>query len=703
MARPRSSRRDRGGSGASVPRGIFHFPREPQIASHLLVAGIPEQRRFRRRADAMPSDGRHGAAAKQRGDVEMHAIHKPPVEGFTEHPPPAFEEDAGDFAATECAQDGAQALATEDERAVAVGVGEKVRAFWQIAAARDDDPPRLARAGDAADGQARVVGAESLRADEDSIDLRAQAHGIGARGGAGQPLAFARRAGETAVERHSGLGDDERHPRHDPLVKRRIQLAALAFQNPRRDREPRRPQQPEAAARVRRIWIGRADDHARKTRADDRLHARRRAPVGGARFERHVNRRAPREGRILQRAQRLDLRVRLPGALVKTARQHPPAAHNDRADRGIRAGLAEPARRFTQSCAHVFLVVHARGLSLARGSLNPELRAVSLSLREKQSLYHSLGQLVRSGVPLPSALDNLARTTRGGMRSVVRRLKDAIGSGQTVGESFARQRPAVGEMEIGVIAAVERAGKLEQGLAQLAEYFGALDRARAGLLKKCAYPAFVLHFGVFVMSLTTLMTRGLVPYLRETFGLLALLYGVALVIALLVPLLRDAGSTSALLDGLLRTLPLVGKIRRALSTARFCATYGMQLDAGINVIDALQAAQRASHSGVIRAAVERAVPEVRGGAQVGGLLAAGRAFPEPMIRSFCIGEQTGEIDQELKRMAAEYQAEGLARIETLAEWLSRFFYIAILAYIGYGVVSWYQGYLHQAMSIIDSN
>ena len=328
---------------------------------------------------------------------------------------------------------------------------------------------------------------------------------------------------------------------------------------------------------------------------------------------------------------------------------------------------------------------------------------MSLSLRDKQSLYHSLGQLVRSGVPFPSALENLARTTRGSTRGVIRRLKDNVGSGQTVGESFARQRPAVGEMEVGVIAAVERAGKLEQGLAQLSAYFGALEQARVGILKKCAYPAFVLHFGVFALSLRTIFEKGFGAYLQATFGLLALLWGVVLVIALLVPLLRDAGSKSAALDSLLRTLPLVGGIRRALSTSRFCATYEMQLDAGINVIDALQAAQRASRSGVIRAAVERAIPEVRGGAQVGGLLAAGNAFPEPMIRSFCVGEQTGELDAELKRLAAEYQAEGLARIETLAEWLPRFFYIAILCYIGYGVVTWYQSYLQTALSFGDSN
>ena len=70
-----------------------------------------------------------------------------------------------------------------------------------------------------------------------------------------------------------------------------------------------------------------------------------------------------------------------------------------------------------------------------------------------------------------------------------------------------------------------------------------------------------------------------------------------------------------------------------------------------------------------------------------------------MIRSFCIGEQTGEIDQELLRLASEYQAEGLARIETLAEWLPRLLYIAILGYIGFGIVTWYQNYLHQAMDM----
>jgi len=327
---------------------------------------------------------------------------------------------------------------------------------------------------------------------------------------------------------------------------------------------------------------------------------------------------------------------------------------------------------------------------------------VSLSLREKQSLYHSLGQLLRSGVPLPGALKSLAQTSSGTQRRLIKRLNEAINSGKTVGEAIAAQRPDVSELEVGVISACEKSGRLEYGMTQLAEYHGAFATAREGILKKCAYPAFVLHFGVFLFPLKALIVDGNVAaYLRETFGVLALAYGILLVIYLLIPLLRDFGSQSAAIDSLLRFIPRIGKLRRAFATSRFCATYGMQLDAGINVIDALEAAQRASLSGVVRAAIRQAIPEVRNGVQVGPLLAVSGAFPEPMTRSFCVGEQTGELDQELARMATEYQGEALSRLETLAEWVPRLFYVGILIYIGYSIIMMYKGYIADLGKIID--
>jgi type II secretory pathway component PulF len=326
---------------------------------------------------------------------------------------------------------------------------------------------------------------------------------------------------------------------------------------------------------------------------------------------------------------------------------------------------------------------------------------VHLRFREKQSFYHSLGQLLRSGVTFPAALQSLSRSSRGGLRQLLKQLNQAITGGLTVAEAFAAQRPMVSEMEAGVVAAVERAGRLDYGLAQLAEYFGALDAARAGVIKKAAYPVFVLHFGIFALGIQTLVTSGLPAYLREIGSVFAVLYSAALVIVLAATLLKDLAATSPTVDSLLRLIPVIGRIRTNFAVSRFCATYEMQLGAGVNVMDGLKSAARAARSGLISSSVKRVIPEVLAGGQVGPLLGVSQAFPEETIRGISVGEETGKLDEELNRLAAEHQRAGIAALDTLAEWLPRMIYLATCIYIGYRVVMWYGGYLQQIQQLTD--
>ena len=326
---------------------------------------------------------------------------------------------------------------------------------------------------------------------------------------------------------------------------------------------------------------------------------------------------------------------------------------------------------------------------------------MSLSLREKENFYRSLGQLLRTGSTFPKALESLARSMRGGRRSFVKRLRKNA-EGRSVSETFASQRSEVSEMELGTLAAVERTGKLEHGCTQLAEHFRSLATAREAMLRKSAYPIFILHFAVLVFALPKALSGGgLDGYLRQTLGIFAVVYGVGILLVLLFPLLRDLGATSAILDGLLRSLPLFGKVRRAFAVARFCGTYQMQLDAGVNVMESLNAAGRSSRSGMIRSTVRRAVPQVQGGEKAGPLLAQSGAFPEDVGQSICTGEEAGSLDEELQRLAGEYQKEGLTRLETLTEWLPRMVMIGIFIYVGYGIVSFYAGYLRQVQDIVD--
>lgn len=316
---------------------------------------------------------------------------------------------------------------------------------------------------------------------------------------------------------------------------------------------------------------------------------------------------------------------------------------------------------------------------------------MSLSLRQKQSLYHSLAQLIRSGVPFPKALDKLAGTTRGGARRLMDSARKALANGRTVGEAFAAQRSEVTPLEASVLTAVEKSGQLDHGLRELSDYFGALAKARETIIKRLTYPVFLLHFGILVLGAPTLVLKSSAEFFREVGGTFVFIYAIVAIVAMLTPVLRDLGAGSAFMDRLVNAIPLLGRVRRSFALSRFCTVYGLQLDAGVNIIDSLIAAGAASRSGSIRAAVDAAVPEVRTGSQVGPLLAASDAFPMEIMQTIIVGEETGKLVEELKRLATELREEALAKLETLADWLPKLLYVGIVLFLGWKILGIIQG------------
>ena len=130
----------------------------------------------------------------------MDSIDEVAVECFAEYLGASFDEDAGDIATTEVAQDVGEGTFFVHERAAAVGVGEEARARREISGPCEDDAPWLTGTGDAADGKAGVIGAQGAGADKDGVDLGAKLAGIGAGALVGEPLALRGEAGDAAVK-----------------------------------------------------------------------------------------------------------------------------------------------------------------------------------------------------------------------------------------------------------------------------------------------------------------------------------------------------------------------------------------------------------------------------------------------------------------------------------------------------------------------
>ena len=308
---------------------------------------------------------------------------------------------------------------------------------------------------------------------------------------------------------------------------------------------------------------------------------------------------------------------------------------------------------------------------------------MKLSLRQKETFYRELEQFVRQGIPLPQAIEALAPETGGRVRQVLKQLLALLLKGQTVADAFAALRPVFGTLELSMIEASGNSGRLDQAFTYLSNYFGALETLRAGVVKRTLWPLLQLHFGVLVINIGGLflgsMTVG--EYWLRCAGTLGVFYLFGVLVWILVDLLLRLARANPALDRALGLIPLLGKLRRHLALSRFCATYEMQLQGGINVMDGVTAAAEASQSARIRLAVAGIVPQMRTGISLGTLITGQAAFPAALQRTIRLGEESGSLDEDLVRWAAYYQKSAVDALETLGTWIARMVYVVIAIYL----------------------
>ena len=314
---------------------------------------------------------------------------------------------------------------------------------------------------------------------------------------------------------------------------------------------------------------------------------------------------------------------------------------------------------------------------------------VTLTLRQKQTFYHELEQFLRSGIPLPQAVEALLpETSYGSLRKVLERLLKSFLQGESVPGAFAKLKPTVGDMEVALISASSNTGRLEQSFIYLSNYFGALDNVRSKIVKGILWPAVQLHIGVFVSNLIPVFVGGLSwdAYVTRCGVTLGLCYAAAIALWAGGSLLVDMARSNPSLDYLLGRIPLAGKLRRNLALSRFCATYEMQLQGGINIFESLKAAGAASQSARIDATVTRVLPKVRGGASLGSTLDGKGVLPAALQRAIRLGEETGNLDENLRRWADYYQKAAIGALDAAAVWIPRLFHLLIAAYLIYCII-----------------
>jgi general secretion pathway protein F len=354
-----------------------------------------------------------------------------------------------------------------------------------------------------------------------------------------------------------------------------------------------------------------------------------------------------------------------------------------------------------KSHAHVIQRLRQLGLypitvreEAAAGEEQPfslKAREFLASLRKPNLLPFTvqMSTMIGAGVPLDRCLQVLTElTTENRLRQVLSAVKSDVQAGKSLSDALAAHPRVFPDLYRSMIAAGEFGGFLEVAFSQLAEYMEEQDRLRSQVQSAMIYPALMaVAGGVAVVVLLTfviprfagifedlgqalpLSTRMLLGFSGAVSGYWWVFLGLLIlaVAAARAYLRTEAGSL--LLDRVKINAPLLGELNRKIAIARFSRTLGTLIRCGVPILEALIIAKDTMKNRFYSDAIQDVHDSLREGESIAGPLRDTGLFPSLAIHMIAVGEETGEVDEMLLKVANAYEKDATQTLRSLVSLL----------------------------------
>lgn len=318
-----------------------------------------------------------------------------------------------------------------------------------------------------------------------------------------------------------------------------------------------------------------------------------------------------------------------------------------------------------------------------------------------------LATLIGAGFPLVSALDALLpQTTSPALKRTLARVKDLVVEGNSFAHALAQFPGIFPPIYVNMVRAGETSGTLEIVLERLADITEKQQALSNRIQASLAYPVFMLFFGALVLFI--LLTY-IVPTITKIFmDMKQVLPTPTRVLIALSSFFQDYWWTVLLLlaaggvtvrrlrrtpkgrwwwDGTLLKLPGVGSLVRKLAVGRFSRTLGSLLENGVTMLIALDIVRNIVGNVLIADTVAHAAEEVGKGKSLWLSLSEGRVFPALSIQMIQVGEQSGELEKMLYKIADVFENEVETTILRLTSYLEPVMILVMGCVVGFIVLS----------------
>jgi type IV pilus assembly protein PilC len=307
--------------------------------------------------------------------------------------------------------------------------------------------------------------------------------------------------------------------------------------------------------------------------------------------------------------------------------------------------------------------------------------------------------MLAAGLPVVQAFDIVGKSNENpSMRNLVGKIKSDVESGTNLTEALSKHPLYFDALYCNLVGAGEQAGILETLLDKIATYKEKIEDIKGKIKSALFYPtavvvvAFIItaillifvipqfeslfkDFGADLPALTVMVINASKVFTEWWYLIFGVLIGT--VTGFSYSYKRSTKMQHAMDRALLKA-PVIGDIVRKATMARFARTLATMFAAGVPLVEALDSVAGASGNSVYEQGTMEIKAEVSQGTQLTLAMERTNLFPNMVVQMVGIGEEAGELDAMLTKIADIYEAE----VDDAVAGLSSLLEPIIMAFLG---------------------
>lgn len=320
-----------------------------------------------------------------------------------------------------------------------------------------------------------------------------------------------------------------------------------------------------------------------------------------------------------------------------------------------------------------------------------------------------LSTLQDAGLPILRSLQILESQQKPGLfKAIIGGVADDVEGGGALSEAMAGYPKAFDKLYVNMIHAGEMGGVLDIILARLADFMEKAAKLKKKVIGAMIYPAVVITIAVGIVSMIMVFVIPKFKQIFQDFGLklpgvtqllldisewFAEDYGWAVVLfspiifMITWRLVRMSDGGKYYTDVMLLHIPILGSIISKSSIARFTRTLGTLISAGVPILDAINITKETSGNEVYARALVKVHDAIREGESMADPLRATRVCDAIVVNMVDVGEETGDLDKMLIKIADNYDSDVDVLVGSLISILEPVMVVVLGVIVGFIVIA----------------